>query len=272
MPRINVSGVGLYYESRGSGEPIVFIHGLGSYTGDWQAQVDALSDRFRVVTVDLRGHGQSDKPAGPYSVPMFASDLAGLIRALDLGPAHIVGLSLGGAVAFQFAVDSPSLVRTLTIVNSGPSFVVSWKIRLALFIRIFMLKVFGLKKLGETIAARLFPKPEQEAMRRAFVEHLATNDPRAYEASTRAVAGWTVEDKLGAITCPVLVISGDRDYTPVSMKEAYVRKLPDARLEVMADAGHACSIERPEAFNALIRRFVEQPLSSSRAIPGAIGR
>ncbi len=268
MPRLDVGGVTLYYESRGSGDPIVFIHGLGSYTGDWQGQVDALSDAFRVVTLDLRGHGQSDKPPGPYFVPLFAADVAKLMRALDLGPAHVVGLSLGGAVAFQLALDAPSLVRTLAIVNSGPSFVVSWKIRVALFIRIFMLKTFGLRKLAETIAGRLFPKPQHEALRRAFVDHMITNDPRAYEASTRAVVGWTVEDQLAAIRCPVLVLSGDRDYTPVAMKEAYVQKLPDARLEVLVDAGHACSIERPEAFNAIIRQFLLRA-SSARPIPHA---
>lgn len=256
MPRVDVGGTTLHYEIRGSGEPIVLIHGLGSYTGDWDGQADALSDQFRVITIDLRGHGESDKPAGPYTVPMFAADVAGLIRALAVAPAHVVGLSLGGAVAFQLAVDQPALVRTLTIVNSGPSFVASWKIRLALLIRIFMLKAFGLKKLGQTIAARLFPKPEQEHLRRAFVDHVATNDPRAYEASTRAVVGWTIEERLGEIRCPVLVISGDRDYTPVSMKEAYVGKLPNARLEIMADAGHACTIEKPGEFNALLRRFL----------------
>ncbi len=257
MPRVAASGIGLHYDTHGAGEPIVFIHGLGSYAGDWQPQVDGLSSEFLVVTVDLRGHGRSDKPAGPYSVPMFASDVAQVMRALNLPPAHVVGLSLGGAVAFQLALDAPPLVRTLTIVNSGPSFVANWKIRLALAIRLLMLKVFGLPKLAATIAGRLFPKPEQEPLRRAFIAHVATNDPRAYEASTRAVVGWTVEDRLGEVTVPVLVISGDRDYTPVAMKEAYVRKLPDGRLEVMTDAGHACSLEEPEAFNALVRRFVK---------------
>ena len=256
MPAIDVGGTNIYYETRGSGEPIVLIHGLGSHAGDWRGQTDGLSSAFRVIAIDLRGHGQSDKPAGPYSVPLFARDVACVLRALQLGPAHIVGLSLGGAVAFQLAVDEPALVRTLTIVNSGPSFTASWKIRLALGIRLFMLKVFGLRTLASTIASRLFPKPEQEALRRDFVEHVTTNDVRAYEASTRAVVGWSVEDRLARITCPVLVISGDRDYTPVALKEAYVRKMPNARLEVMTDAGHACTIEKPEEFNALVRSFL----------------
>jgi 3-oxoadipate enol-lactonase len=256
MPRSKVGPIELYYESTGTGDAVVLIHGLGSYVGDWRPQVDALSDTFRMITVDLRGHGRSDKPAGPYSIPEFSADIAALIRSLDVGPAHVVGLSLGGAVAFQLAVDARPLVRSLVIINSGPSFVVNPQIRIALFLRLFMLKVAGLKGLGRMIMKRLFPKTEQEPLRRAFLEHFVTNDRRAYEASTRALPGWTVADNLSGITCPVLVMSGDRDYTPVSVKEAYVAKLPNARLAVIGDAGHACTVEQPEPVNRALRTFL----------------
>lgn len=256
MPRIAVGPIELHYESAGAGDAVVLIHGLGSHVGDWRPQVDALSDIFRVIAVDLRGHGRSDKPAGPYSIPAFSADIAALIRSLDVGPAHVVGLSLGGAVAFQLAVTEQTLVRSLVIVNSGPSFVVNRQIRVALFLRLFVLKVAGLKGLGNMITKRLFPKAEQEPLRRAFLEHFVTNDPRAYAASTRSLVGWTVAEELSRITCPVLVISGDRDYTPVSAKEAYVATLPNARLAVIGDAGHACTIEQPDEVNRVLRAFL----------------
>lgn len=256
MPTIPNGGVELYYEERGAGDAVVLIHGLGSYAGDWSDQIEALSAAFRVIAIDLRGHGRSARPAGPYSVPLFAADVAALIRALGAGPAHIVGLSLGGAVAFQLAVDAPALVRSLVIINSGPSFIVNRQIRIALFVRLFLLKVAGLERVGGMIVKRLFPRPDQEPLRRAFLEHFVTNDRRAYEASTRALVGWTVADRLTAITCPVLVISGDRDYTPVSMKEEYVARLPHARLAVIEDAGHACTLERPDAVNRVLETFL----------------
>jgi pimeloyl-ACP methyl ester carboxylesterase len=106
------------------------------------------------------------------------------------------------------------------------------------------------------IVKRLFPKPDQEALRRRFLEHYVRNDRRAYEASTRALVGWTVADRLGEIRCPVLVISGDRDYTPVAAKQPYVAALPNAQLAVVADAGHACTIERPDEVNRIIREFL----------------
>lgn len=255
MPMMTVGRVALYYESTGAGDAVVLIHGLGSHVGDWKRQIDALSDTFRVIAVDLRGHGRSDKPAGPYSIPEFSADIEMLIRSLNVGPAHVVGLSLGGAVAFQLAVDAPSLVRSLVIINSGPSFVVNRQIRLALFVRLFLLRVAGLKGLGGMITKRLFPKAEQEPLRRAFLDHFVTNDKRAYESSTRAAVGWTVDDKLSGIGCPVLVVSGDRDYTPVSAKEQYMAKLPNARLAVIGDAGHACTLEQPDEVNRVLRTF-----------------
>jgi 3-oxoadipate enol-lactonase len=107
------------------------------------------------------------------------------------------------------------------------------------------------------IVKRLFPRAEQEPLRRAFMEHFVTNDRRAYEASTRALVGWTVADKLPEMTCPVLVVSGDRDYTPVSMKEAYVARLPDARLAVIPDAGHACTLDQPHEVNRVLETFLK---------------
>ncbi len=257
MPAITArDGTEIVYESAGAGEPVVLIHGLGSYIGDWKPQIDALSRAFRVIAIDLRGHGRSGKPAGPYSIPLFAADVAEVADSLRFGPAHIVGLSLGGAVAFQLAVDRPELVRTLTIINSGPAFVMtSLALRFAIALRLVVLKVFGLKTLGGMIVKKLFPKPGQEPLRRAFLEHYVLNDRSAYEASTRALVGWTVADRLQEIRCPVLVISGDRDYTPVAAKEPYVAALPNARLVVVPDGGHACTIERPDEVNRLLREF-----------------
>ena len=123
MPQISLHSVNLYYEMSGQGQPLVFINGLGSSTRDWEFQVAEFSRTYQVITYDLRGHGRSDKPAGPYSIPQFAADSAGLLKALGVASAHIVGLSLGGGVAFQLALDYPQLVKTMTIVNSAPAMV-----------------------------------------------------------------------------------------------------------------------------------------------------
>ena len=105
----------------GSGTtPLVLLHGLGSSADDWFLQLPAFAPHYLCVAVDLRGHGLSDKPAGRYSVGSFAADVAGLIRTLDLAPAHILGLSLGGMVAQQMAIAHPQVVRSLVLLNTLP--------------------------------------------------------------------------------------------------------------------------------------------------------
>ncbi len=259
MPLIAANQTNLYYEMSGTGEPLVFIHGLGSSTRDWEPQVAEFSKSYQVITLDLRGHGRSDKPAGPYQMAMFAADTAGLLAGLGVRPAHIVGISLGAAVAFQFALDYPERVRTLTIVNSGPSLGgTPQQAEAEVNRRVGIVQQMGMRAMGQALSPNLFPKPEHAALREKFNESWAENDPQAYIAATRSMLGWDVTARLGAITCPVLVIAADGDYTPVAAKEACVKLLPNARLRVIPDAHHATPIERPEAFNAALAEFLAE--------------
>lgn len=257
MPRLPLPDISLYYEVAGQGDPIVFIHGLGSSARDWEYQVPFFAPRYRVVVFDVRGHGRSDKPPGPYSVPLFAQDTAALIRALEVAPAHIVGISMGGMIALQLAVDEPALVRSLVVVNSGPELVVrTLQERLQILQRFLIVRLLGMRKMGEVLSKRLFPRPEHAQLRQMFVERWAENDPRAYREAMRALVGWSVADRLDAIRCPTLVIASDQDYTPVSLKEAYVARIPNAELVVISDAHHAVSAERPEEFNQVLLDFL----------------
>ena len=257
MPKIQANGISLYYEINGEGQPLLFIHGLGSSTRDWEYQVPEFSKSYKVITLDLRGHGQSDKPAGPYSMSMFAADTIGLLRGLGIDRAHVVGLSLGGGVAFQLAVDAPQMLKTLTIVNSTPELLVrSFKDQLMVWQRIAIVKLLGMRKMGEVLSKRLFIKPEQDALRQVFVTRWAENDQRAYLNAMGALVGWSVAAQIGLIHCPTLVISADQDYTPVSVKEEYVARMPNAQLVVIPDSRHAMPIEHPQEFNRALQKFL----------------
>lgn len=265
MPRIAVQGISLHYEEFGAGEPLLFIHGLGSSGRDWEMQIPAFARDYRVVAFDLRGHGQSDKPRGPYTMRQFAADTAALIEALGIAPTHVVGISLGGMIALQLALDRPDVVRSLVIVNSGPEFVArTFKARLAVLQRFLVVRLVGMRKMGEILARRLFPKPEQETLRATLVARWAENDPRAYRDAMRAIVGWSVADRLGEIDIPTLVVAADEDYTPVSVKEAYVAKMPRAQLAVIRDARHAVPLERPDEFNAIVAAFLAQQARTPR--------
>jgi 3-oxoadipate enol-lactonase len=247
----------LYYEITGQGQPLVFIHGLGSSTRDWDDQVAEFSRTYQVITFDLRGHGKSGKPAGPYTLPLFAADTARLLTALGLHSAHLSGISLGGGVAFQFALDFPAMVKTLTIVNSAPAIGgTPQQAQQEIDRRVGIVQQLGMRAMGEALSPRLFPKPEHARLRESFVERWAQNDPPAYIEATRSMLGWNVTDQLGSIRCPTLVIAADQDYSPVAAKEAYVKLMPNAELAVIVDAHHATPIEKPQAFNAVLAEFL----------------
>ena len=257
MGMIAVNGTRLHYRDQGTGEPLVFVHGLGSSGQDWAKQVDAFANRYRVITFDVRGHGQSDKPEGPYSIPLFAADTAALLRALDAVPATVVGLSMGGMIAFQLAVDAPDLVRRLVVVNSMPEAKLdSLRDHWIFWSRRLVTQVLGVRRTGQLLADRIFQKPEQGRLRRQFEARWAENDEAAYLASIEAIAGWSVEDRLHAITCPTLVVAADEDYTPVADKRRYVARMPDARLAVIPDSRHATPVEQAEAFNRTVEQFL----------------
>ena len=247
----------IFYEMCGQGPPLLLIHGLGSSSRDWEKQVPALEDSYRVITVDLRGHGCSGKPPGPYSIELFAEDVAALISELRTGPLHILGISMGGMVAFELAVRFPGLVRSLVIVNSYPEMrVETFREHLQVWRRFFFLELLGMRGTGIMLSKHLFPKPEQAELRSIFVERWAENDKRAYRESLRAIINWDVESHLGEIICPVLVVASDQDYMPLGEKRAYSAKMPNAKLVVIEDARHAVTAEQPEQFNQVVKEFL----------------
>jgi len=261
MPPVRIRDIDLYYETTGQGQPILFIHGLGSSTRDWEPQVTFFSQQYRTVTCDVRGHGKSGKPPGPYSIPQFAADTAGLIQALGIAPTHVVGISLGGMIALQLAVleGAPDLVRSLVIVNAAPEFVVrTFQDRLQVWQRQLIVRLLGMRKMAEVLSKRLFPTPEQADLRRVFVERWVENDPRAYREAMHAIVGWSVADRLNTVSCPTLVIAADHDYTPVAVKEAYVAQMPRAELVVIEDSRHATPVEWPDRFNEAVAAFLSR--------------
>lgn len=257
MPTIRLNDIDVYYESTGQGEPLLLIHGLGSSTRNWELQVSYFSQNYRVITYDLRGHGRTSKPPGPYGIGLFAEDTAMLMRRLGIAPAHVAGISMGGMVAFELAVRFPDLLRSLTIVNSYPEMrVETAREHFEKWQRLLILELLGVRKMGQVLSKRLFIKPEQVELRRKFVEHWAGNDKGSYLESLRAIFGWDVEARLGEIRCPVLVIASDGDYLPLQEKRKYVTRIPAARLAVIEDARHAVCVEKPQEFNRIMDDFL----------------
>jgi 3-oxoadipate enol-lactonase len=260
MPIFRNDDAELYYEDRGSGEPLLLLHGLGSSTLDWEAQLAAFAPHYRVLALDARGSGRSKDqrhPAGPFSVRQFAADAAALLQELGAIPAHVVGLSMGGMIAFQLAVDFPGVVKTLSIVNSGPAMVPQTAgDRLAIATRRMLTSLLGPEGMGKILAPKLFPKPGDGELREQFMARMASNDKSAYKATLKALIGWSVLERIGSLEMPALVVHAEHDYTPLARKQEYAGRMKHASVVVVNEARHALPMEEPEKFNPVILDFL----------------
>lgn len=266
MPDILIGGVRLHYDIHGDGpETIVFVHGLMLASESWEAQVASFSATHRVVTFDLRGQGRSAHISAGLDLDNLAADTVELIRALRLGPCHLVGFSMGTFVAMRVAARRPELVRTVTLI--GPSAEAEEPENLPRYrLLIALVKLFGprpftgpLMKIlfGDTFLNDARRRPEAEHWR-AYLRRLPKDLHRAAAASAgrRAITG-----ELGNISAPTLIVSGEED-RPISPDKARAvhAAIAGSRFEAIPATGHAVMIERPDRFNALLEAFITRRL------------
>ena len=259
MPTTSVNGVELYHEWHGpDGAPvIVFVNGLLTDTSSWAPHLPLFTDRYRCLIYDCRGQGRSSKPDQSYGPTLHAADLAALCGAVGIGPALFVGLSNGGVALLYLAAEHPSLVRALAV--SGV-FAHADAIQQA--------KLRSWATAMETGSAPLrfdvsMPWVWGARFLEANLERVMKFRDRAMlvptEAAINLIRGAMDHDAravLPRVTAPALVLVGDEDVlTPRWLAEDVVRRLPNARLEVMAGGGHAVALEDPEAFSARVLAF-----------------
>ncbi len=255
MPMIRAAGADLFYDLAGPADaPVVaFSNSLGTTHAMWDAVVAALSGRYRCLRYDTRGHGRS--PAtGPVTIESLADDLAGLLDALGIARAHVVGLSLGGMIAQALAARRPDRVDRLVLVATAAHLAPpeAWHERARL------VRAQGMGAIVDAVLGRWFTPgvtPERvEPVRKAF---LAT-DPEGYAACCEAIAAMDLRGALGAIRAPTLVVAGaDDPATPPVLAEAIRAGIPGAE-KVVLPAAHLIAVERPEALAAHLSAFLDR--------------
>ncbi len=238
---------------------ITFLHGLGSCGEDWILQLPVVTGDYAVLTVDLPGHGRSSKQSTWPRISFFADDVADLIRTLGLGPTHVVGLSLGGAVAMQLALDYPEAVRSLTLVNTFAKLHSGSSGFFRKLVRIGFVALGRMDQVGQWVAEGLFPEPDQELLRQAAAERIASNPRGAYLRAIWAATRFDIRDRLHEINAPTLVVAGELDQT-VSMeaKKELAGNIPGAHLVVIPDSGHATPLDAVEEFNRTLLEFLSK--------------
>ena len=259
MPLVSCGDIEINYQDAGLGEVVLLVHGLGSSSEDWRQQIDFFSPNYRVISVDCRGHGLSGKPDQRYSIELYCQDILSLLDHLDIESFHVVGLSMGGMIAFQLGVDKAPRVKTMTIINSAPAVPYdNYAMKFAVFVRLACIRLFGMEKLAMIVGKKLFPRPDQSDLVNAFCLGYAKIPPSIYIRALKSFLGWSVVDKIENLTMPCLIVAGDQDYTPVSSKQAYVNLMPNAELVVIENSRHATPIDQPEKLNAVIEQFLSK--------------
>lgn len=269
MPIARIQDIDVHYEVHGEGEPLLMLHGLGSSNEDWENQIPVLAEHFHVIAPSLRGHGGTDKPKGPYSIRQYADDAFALMDFLGIDRFHVLGFSMGGAIAFQMAVNAQFRLQSMVILNSQPSFALDhWgKYWLALS-RILMANFMGMERTTRFVAKRLFPEPHQRHLRKRMLERHGQNEKNAYLAALHALKGWSVAEWVAGIHVPTLVVAAENDYTPIAEKKLFVERMPNAKLQVIPNSRHATHFDQSEIFNRMVVEFLlenlmEQPRRKS---------
>ncbi|GAA0763166.1 alpha/beta fold hydrolase [Psychroflexus lacisalsi] len=255
------NGIKLEYLDKGEGETILLLHGLGSTKADWNMQVDIFSKHYRVIAPDLRGHGNSSKPENrsEYGISLCAEDNQLLLQELAIKQCVIVGFSMGGAIAFEMAVKHPKLISKLIVVNTAPDFNDLGEMGKEMIKdRTRILETVGIEPLAKQIAESMFPEDEQLELREAFYNRAKMNPVESYFNSFITLMEWGVGEKIKDIKVPTLVIASDLDYTPVSLKEAYAKKMKDSKVEVVSQSRHGVTMDQPTQFNSIVLNFLEK--------------
>jgi pimeloyl-ACP methyl ester carboxylesterase len=253
---LNLPNGKIFYAMEGEGsEVILFLHGLGSNSKDWADQIKFFKKDYFCIALDLRGHGFSSHES-PLDIPAFARDIVQLIHHLKIEKLHLVGLSLGGMVAFQIAVDEPKLLKTLTIVNALPELVLKgFRRKLAFYMRLILVRIFGMKILAKILAPKLFPQKNQLELRQKLIKNFAQNNRKSYLEILSSIQDWSVSERLSAIKCPTLFLAAENDYTSLAEKRFFAEKI-NAKIVEIKNSNHALPAEKPDEFNKILQEFL----------------
>lgn len=289
MPRIQANGIQLYYETHGQGAPLVLIQGLGHSANMWFKQVPTLAREFQVIVFDNRGTGQSDRPPGPYSISLMARDVIGLLDQLEISAAHVLGVSMGGFIAQELAICSPTRVKKLILLNTcygnqefwaalkqmWPGYVPldtsqgfeGWRLFSALYRWPSPLRLVrglvgpeavyrhGLRYLVTPEFYRRNPHAIRELVQRAFANPPSLDTLRW---QLQATGAFNSESHLKQIRAPTLVLGAREDrIIPLVLTQKLAECIPQAQFAVIENAGHLAFIEQAEEFNHRVITFLK---------------
>jgi 3-oxoadipate enol-lactonase len=258
MPFTENDGVKIYWDTQGDGAPVLLIMGLGWPSSSWYRTRPILDEHYRTIAFDNRGVGQSEVPPGPYSMAQMAADAAAVLKAAGVNAAHILGVSMGGMIAQEFALQYPQKVRSLTLgcTASGEPQAVQPGSEV-----IEVLMTRGRDPEAFTAAINPFiydagtPRARMDEDLQARRKWFPT--PEGYFAQLQAIIGWEAYSRISQIQAPTLVIHGENDrLVPPENAKRIAEQIPGAQLVMIPNASHVFSTDQPETAHAAILEFL----------------
>jgi 3-oxoadipate enol-lactonase len=237
----------LSYLEHGAGEALILIHGLGANADSWRPQVDALAKNYRVIAMDLRGHGQSGfRVEEPITVRAFADDVVALIKNLGIDRAHFCGISMGGMIALEIFVRYGDKVKSLILADTTAFFPPPQA-------REELLRHFDSLEMvewGQLMARRVLRREAPPDQRQEVAHMLAANRRAIYRQGLIASFGSDYRWVLPQVNLPTLILVGEEDQaTPVGYAGYLHKNIKGSVLQVISQAGHFANLENPAAFN-----------------------
>ena len=265
MPKIKANGIEIYYETRGSGKPLVLISGLGYPLWQWHRLAPLLAERFQVICFDNRGVGQTDKPAGPYTASLLAADLAGLLKVLGIERAVVMGHSMGGFIAQAFALEHPALLDKLILASTnfgGPRHVPVSPEALKVLMDVSSDPLTRFKNSLMVSTAPGFAE-KQSGVIQTWLDWRRANplDVPGYQAQLAIGLGLLAEEasfeaRLKNISAPTLILFGAHDLVvPPANADLLAAQIGGSRVVILPDAGHFFPIETPQEAAEAILQF-----------------
>jgi pimeloyl-ACP methyl ester carboxylesterase len=263
MAIAEVNGQRIYHEVHGDGEPLLCVAGLTCDTLVWIPQVEAFSAAHRTVIFDNRDAGQSSMATGDYEIADMARDALALADELELDTFHLLGVSMGGAIAQEIALQSPDRVRTLTLAVTFPAgsayarrLAEVWSARVETITREQHVDELMLLNHSEGF----YDHPEMvEFIRTAMLNDPHPQPPDAFARQIAACGRHDARDRLGSLGMPVHVIGGEYDIlVPVWKSREIAERIPGSKLTVLPAAPHGLSVERADEFNAAVLEFIRE--------------
>jgi 3-oxoadipate enol-lactonase len=270
MPFADVNGQRLFYEIHGDGEPMLLVTGLGGDHLSWGEQLEAFSARYRTIVFDNRDSGQSTECAEGYEIVDMARDALALADAGGLDSFHLLGVSMGGAIAQDVALAEPGRVRTLTLAMTWGGDGHWGRVRGRLMANAALRtppEEHVEQLLHSCLSEELFEDPERVAyFRKLVLDNPYPQSVEAFARQAQAVGRHEARDRLGRLEMPVHVIGAERDLmVPVWKSRELVELIPHARLTVLAGGSHGANMEKAKEFNRAVLDFLAEHSGAQRA-------